>query len=1251
MDFLLLGPLEVRDNNHAITLGGPRQRAVLAMLLLEPNRRVAADYLLEELWGDPGAKNALEAAVSRLRRGPLRRRLETHPPGYVLRVDSGELDVERFERGLAEGREALAGRDAEGASRTLGHALDLFRGEPLTDFRYEPFAQAEIARIEELRLQALEERIEADLALGHHDVLIGELEPLGAAHPLRERLTAQLMLALYRSGRQAEALDVYRATRARLVEQLGLEPGPALRELEGAILRHDASLSTPSRIFPGRRTPGEGSREVRKLVSVLFTGLADAATLAERLDAEALRNVFARQFALAERAVTRHGGTVERHMGDTLLGIFGVPDLHEDDALRALRAASELRERVAALSDEVDRKVGTGLEVRIGVSTGEVIAGDPATGQEFVTGEPIVAAALLLERAGPGEMLIDETTRRLIGAAGRVEPIETTPGEAVTAWRVVGVDPEAPLFARRFDGPLVGRKTDLERLETVLRDTVRDRVPRLVTVVGVAGIGKSRLAQELVAEVGADVRILEGRCLPYGEGITFWPLRELVLQMMGQADVQRGLLEGLAGADDANWFAERVLGAVGLGETIAPVEEVLVAAKKLLESLAQRQTLVLIFEDVHWAEPAFLELIEHVVEFANDVPMLVLCLARPELLESRPDWGTRTSNSAVMEIGPLTDGQVERLLDSLGAAEHRTTIKLAAEGNPLFLEQIVAWLAEGSLLEGELPLPPTIRAILTSRLERLGPGERALLDCASIIGRDLWEDAVLELVPTEARPTVPRHLEALVSKQFLRPARTPVRGERAFRFRHVLIQAAAYRAVPKQVRARLHERFADWLEQFYRQRPSEVEEVVGYHLEQAARYQAEFGQPDASLAERAAERLASAGRRALWRGDHRAAASLLRRTADLTRPLRLDVHLELDLALVQRDIRDPALTLEAAAERAQTEGDETAAVLARAVAAQTRMHFAADFLVDEAEALARRSVALLEHAEDHAGLAHAWHALVFAAAFSGRFEEAAHAAEHAIHHARLAGQPPTRLFGLPAALIDGPRPADEALRTLEAALPENPQPQLFRAWLLAMLGRFEEAWAIARPAGDQQREFTGDLGGELELAEICMLEGDYEAAASYFRRLCDLVRARGNRGQLSTSAPLLGRSLCRLGRYDEAEAPTALGRELGTKQDVMTQVLWRQVQAIVDAHRGEHRVAEILAREAVAISERTDGLNLQGDALCDLAEVLAVAGRSDEAATALEKALDRYQRKQNLAMVAQARPRLDALRAKVPADA
>jgi tetratricopeptide (TPR) repeat protein len=445
----------------------------------------------------------------------------------------------------------------------------------------------------------------------------------------------------------------------------------------------------------------------------------------------------------------------------------------------------------------------------------------------------------------------------------------------------------------------------------------------------------------------------------------------------------------------------------------------------------------------------------------------------------------------------------------------------------------------------------------------------------------------------------------------------------------------------------MHERFAVWLDR--RGRLIELDELVGHHLEQAARYKRELGRPDVVLAERAGLRVAAAGRRALGRGDNRAAEGLLRRALGLVRPAQLDISLELDFASAQPTPGEAAAIAEAAAERAAIAANRQGEAVARAVAAFHRL-LAGEADVDELEETVHAALPLLDEREDHASLVHVWVALGYGVANTRcRFADWAEAAEQALSHARLAGQRPAHLFSLDLTLVLGPTPADEALRTLDAVLPETPHPQalLFRAQLLAMLGRFDEAWPSALEASERLREVTaGPDRGEVPLAEIAALSGDYERAVSHLRGFCDFLTAHGHHALLATFAPMLGRALCQLGRYEEAEPQAQLGRELGEEDDIATQALWRQVQALVDANHGRHAEAEALAREASAIIERTDALNYQGAALTDLAEVLISAGRTEEALDALGRALDRYSRKMNLAAVAQTRARIATLREK-----
>ena len=631
MEVRLLGPLELADGGRLIAYGGARQRAVLALLVLHANQVVPSERVLLELWGEdapPGAANALQAAVSRLRRALPEGRLVTRPPGYLFRAFADEVDLGRFERLLAQGRQALADGAAAEAAETLGLALELWRGPALADFRYEPFAQAEIARLDELRLVCLEERIEADLALGAGGELVGELQRLVGEHPLRERLRGQLMLALYRSGRQAEALEAYREVRELLLEELGLEPAPALGELETAILRHDPALRTaPAPPPPAAAVPA------RKPVTVLCAELRVASGSGAGLDPEALRVVLERAQAILGSTLERHGGKLSASVGQRIVGVFGVPTLHEDDALRAAQAALAARAALEAEAAALDQERGLALRMRVGLATGEALVGGPDP--SGFAGDAVGQAVELAELAAAGEILVGDQTRRLAAGAVEVEPA----GDG--RFRLLAAPVGARPLPVRLDAPLVGRPEELGRLREGLARAVREGRPVLATVLGEAGIGKSRLVHELAARLDGEATVLTGRCLPYGDGITFWPLRELLAQAGAPRGSRQELEALLDGEADAGRVAEWLAGALGPGGpgTLA-APEIFWATRRLLETLAQRRPLVVVLEDLHWAEPTFLDLAEAVAGQAKQ-GLLVICVARPELLERRPGLGGR----------------------------------------------------------------------------------------------------------------------------------------------------------------------------------------------------------------------------------------------------------------------------------------------------------------------------------------------------------------------------------------------------------------------------------------------------------------------------------------------------------------------------------------------------------------------------------------------------------------------------------
>ena len=453
-----------------------------------------------------------------------------------------------------------------------------------------------------------------------------------------------------------------------LVEELGIEPGPALQRLEHSILVQDPELelavaapppeepatSSVPPPAPPTPTPQQQPLEVRKTVTAIFCDVTGSTALGEVRDPELMRRVMSRYYDEMRAALEGHGGTVEKFIGDAVMAVFGTPVLHEDDALRALRAALEMRDRLATLNDELEESFGLRLEIRIGVCTGEVVAGDPTRGETFVTGDSVVIAQRLQAAAEPGEILVADATYRLARDEVRAEPLEPLElkGKAkpVQAHRLLALDSAGP-DVPRLRSPMVGRGRERRLLQDAFARAVQGRTCHLFTVLGPAGVGKSRLLSEGTAEIGERARVLSGSCLPYGEGITFRPIAEIVAQAFGEEDV-RAAIEAAVGGADAAVVAERVTSIVGRDGSGGTPEEAFWAVRRLFESLAQEQPLVVVFDDINWAEPTLLDLIEHVADWVRDAPLLVVCMARPELLDARGSWGGGKHNATSIFLDP-----------------------------------------------------------------------------------------------------------------------------------------------------------------------------------------------------------------------------------------------------------------------------------------------------------------------------------------------------------------------------------------------------------------------------------------------------------------------------------------------------------------------------------------------------------------------------------------------------------------------
>jgi DNA-binding SARP family transcriptional activator len=1261
VEFRILGELEVLDDaGLAVEVVGYRRRALVALLALHPNEAVSADRLVEALWENEtpaNAANALQAVVSRVRRALGDSRIVTRTPGYALRAEPDEIDSERFERLAGEGRRALADGDAHGAVASLRAALALWRGAPLAEFAYARFAQVESSRLAERRLAVLEERIEAELALGAHADLVAELDTLATAHPLRERLQAQRLLALYRSGRQADALGHYRELRTRLRDEHGLEPGAALRELERAILQQDPALDAPQTTASPARVmaePAPSRIADRRLVSVVYVELGEIEGRAGALDLERLHTIQRRAFGALETLLARHGGVVEELPGDVTLAAFGLDQAHEDDAARAVRAAAGVAEALTLAGAELADELAEPLSATVGVATSELVSGEHG-----VHGARVVREAARLARdAVAGEPLVDAQTRALAAHAAAFSEA----GDA--RFRLIRRETEYPLARPTGPAAFVNRDSERALLAEALARASEELRPRVVSLLGPPGIGKSRLVREFAASVAEGTTVAVGRCLSYGESTSVFALDAVVRALVGD-DVATGLAARLADVDRGEQIADRVAVAIGAGGRRGPGEEIQWAFRRLLERISADGPIVIALDDLHWAEPWLLDLVEYLAGFAEG-PIVIVALGRPELLEDRPWWAAAEGPGTLAMLEPLSPEHTEQLVSGLladaspppGAARQFVA---QSEGNPLFAEQVVAFAIEQSFASGT-SLPSTLRALLQERIDRLSDDERDLLARAAIEGTVFHREPLAALARDGSASLDGATVLALMRKGFINPTRAELAGDDAFRFRHVLMQSAAYEAIPKERRARLHRRFADWLEQ----RGGAPDAMLGHHLGEAWRYAGELGDDSTArveLGQRAATHLIPAAEAAIARSAVPAAVALYRRAASM-QPAgsveQVDALVELGAVLLtagRLEEAESALVSAMAEATGHAPGRAHASVLQLQVALQ----------VDPGPALARipavtaRAAGVFARRHDELGMCRVEHTRALAHWFAVRCQLAGEAWQRAASHARrgrLEWALPDMLAWVASSLQLGPEPVPSAIERCEELREETHSHPLWQAFVMrplgllyAMNGELERSRAVFEECDrllDEMGETIHSAAPDRE-AEAALLEGDPARAERLLRAGFDRLEAMGDRAQLSLIATLLARAVEEQGRTDEAFELSLVGERFAVREDICAQVIWRAVRARALAARGSLEDAERLAREAVSLAEGTDWLVGQGDAAWTLGVVLFAGGSDAEAYQAWFDALSYYERKGAVLSVRALETAIDARPGTAPA--
>jgi DNA-binding SARP family transcriptional activator len=850
VDFRILGRLEALDGGIDVSPRRAQPRALLAMFLLHPNELLTADRLIEALWGEAPpatADKALQGHVSAIRKALGHDRLVTERGGYRLEVRPGELDADRFRAAVASAANAAT---PASRARALADALATWRGEPLVDLASERLAQPEIARLAAMRLAALEAWADAELAAGNHGAVIAALERAVAEHPLGEGLRASLMLALYRAGRQSDALRTYREARRYLAEELGIDPGTELQLLERQILAHDPALDAPVAAEP----PPAMSRQERKNVTVLVVevvpgGMTDPEDL-ERAAQPALDRV--------RSAVENVGGRAEPVFANALLGMFGAPRAHDDDALRAVLAALDMLDVFAT----------TDVRLRGGIEMGEALVTIDG-GEVALTGHVVSTASRLQATAPLGSILVGPVAHRATEGAIdylAVDGESWVPQRARRAHELVQPEP-----------PFVGRADELGQLERIFARARDGRSVQLVTINAEPGGGKSRLVRELRGRLEvaggqpAAPRWLQGRCLPYGNGLTFWALGEVIREWAGilesddssvSAEKLSTALAGLEPDDNRRTWLTRsaaplagIEDAAGTGDR----EQVFAAWRQLIEGIAAERCLVIAFEDIHWADDALLAFIDHLVEHAAQVPLLVLCTARPELLDTRPTWGAGKRNATTILLEPLSEAHTGQLLHALlGRAADADTIRRAG-GNPLFAHELARLISHPGTEAGAIP--ESLQAVIAAHLDALAPDLKVVAANAAVVGEVFWPGVVAEITGADAA-FVEGRLHRLVANEVIRRRRrSTVAGQDEYEFLHVLVRDVAYGQIPRRDRIAKHRVAAAWIERLAEDRPTAHAELASHHYVEALELAERLGDHDQApeLRSRAVASLGLAG--------------------------------------------------------------------------------------------------------------------------------------------------------------------------------------------------------------------------------------------------------------------------------------------------------------------------------------------------------------------------------------------------------